>query len=181
NAAIVVRLRGFFDIFTGIGIVHGYYGRFGQLLLGATLAAIGLSWLLARRTNPTARALIFAGLVQLATIESASLVKGVFGRLRPYQLLEHGDWSRVWFAGGTSFPSGHVAFFWGLFLPLAYLYPKYRIPLLVVPVFIAFARIDENVHFLSDVLGSIALAALVTLVAAVVFGRWIRPSASQGS
>jgi membrane-associated phospholipid phosphatase len=105
----------------------------------------------------------------------------VFGRLRPYQLLEHNDWSHAWFAGGTSFPSGHVSFFWGLFLPLAYLYPKYRVPLLVLPVFIGFARIDENVHFLSDVLGSIALAAIVTLLAAVVFGRWIQPAGSSKS
>lgn len=177
SAAIVVRLREFLDILTGSGIGHGF-GRFGHLLLGASLVVIGMAWLLARRTNPTARALIFTGLVQLGTIEAGSLVKGVFGRLRPYQLLEHGDWSHIWFAGGSSFPSGHVAFFWGLFLPLAYLYPKYRVPLLVVPVFIAFARVDENVHFLSDVLGSIALAAIVTLIAAVVFGRWIRPAAS---
>jgi membrane-associated phospholipid phosphatase len=48
-------------------------------------------------------------------------------------------------------------------------------------VFIAFARVDENVHFLSDVLGGIALAAIVTLLAAVVFGRWIRPAAAGKS
>lgn len=180
SAAIVVRLREFFDIFTGSALPRGY-GKFDNLLLGAMLIVIGALWLLARSTNATARALVFTGVVQLGTIEAGSLIKGVFGRLRPYQLLERGDWSHIWFAGGNSFPSGHVAFFWGLFLPLAYLYPKYRVPLLVVPVFIAFARIDENVHFLSDVLGSIALAALVTLLAAVVFGRWIRPAASSKS
>ena len=180
SAAIVVRLREFFDIFTGSGIAHGY-GAFGQLLLGTTLVVIGVVWVIVRSTNPTARALVFTGLVQLGTIEAGSLIKGVFGRLRPYQLLEHGDWSHIWFAGGNSFPSGHVAFFWGLFLPLAYLYPKYRLPLLAIPVFIAFARIDENVHFLSDVLGSIALAAIVTLIAAVILGRWIRPSGSPKS
>jgi membrane-associated phospholipid phosphatase len=180
GAAIVVRLREFFDIFTGSAIAHGY-GKFGNLLLGASLIAIGLLWLLARTANPTARALVFTGVVQLGTIEAGSFIKGVFGRLRPYQLLEHNDWSHAWFAGGNSFPSGHVAFFWGLFLPLAYLYPKYRVPLLIVPVFIAIARIDENVHFLSDVLGSIALAALMTLVAAIIFGRWIRPTALRKS
>ncbi|HSE13750.1 MAG TPA: phosphatase PAP2 family protein [Rudaea sp.] len=180
SAAIVVSLREFFDILTGSGIGRGF-GRFGHLLLGASLVVIGMAWLLARKTNPTARALVFTGLVQLGTIEAGSLVKVAFGRLRPYQLLEHNDWSHIWFAGGSSFPSGHVAFFWGLFLPLAYLYPKYRVPLLVVPVFIAFARVDENVHFLSDVLGSIALAAIVTLIAAVVFGRWIRPADSPRS
>jgi membrane-associated phospholipid phosphatase len=180
SAAVIVRVREAFDVFTGNFLASGY-GGLGQVLLAATLIAIGLIWLLARRTNLIARALIFTGLVQISTIEAGSFLKGVFGRLRPYQLLEHNDWSHVWFAGGNSFPSGHVAFFWGLFLPLAYLYPKYRVPLLVLPVFIGFARIDENVHFLSDVLGSVALAAIVTLLAAVVFGRWIRPVASPES
>ena len=177
KAAIIVQLRGFLDILTGSALPQSY-GKFDYLMLGAALVVIGGIWLLVRRTSATARALIFTGVVQLCTIEAGSLFKGVFGRLRPYQLLERGDWSQIWFAGGNSFPSGHVSFFWGLFLPLAYLYPKYRVPLLVVPVFIAFARIDENVHFLSDVLGGIALACIITLLAAVVFGRWIRPAAS---
>jgi membrane-associated phospholipid phosphatase len=180
SAAVIVRVREAFDVLTGSFLARSY-GGIGQMLLGAALMAIGLVWLLARRTNLTARALIFTGLVQICTIQAGSFLKGIFGRLRPFQLLEHNDWSHVWFAGGNSFPSGHVAFFWGLFLPLAYLYPKYRVPLLVLPVFIAFARIDENVHFLSDVLASIALAASVTLLAAVVFGRWIRPAVSPKS
>ncbi len=180
SAAVIVRVREAFDILTGSFLARSY-GNIGQVLLGAMLIAIGLVWLLARRTNFTARALIFTGLVQIGTIEAGSLLKGAFGRLRPFQLLERGDWSHIWFAGGNSFPSGHVAFFWGLFLPLAYLYPKYRVPLLVLPVFIAFARIDENVHFLSDVLGSIALAAIITLLAAVVFGRWIQPATTRKS
>jgi len=180
SATMVVKLREILDFFTGSSFTRGY-GSIGQVLLGATLVVIGALWLLARRTNYTARALIFTGLVQIGTIEASSLLKGVFGRLRPFQLLERGDWSHVWFAGGTSFPSGHVAFFGGLFLPLAYLYPKYRIPLLAVPVFIAFARVDENMHFLCDVLGSIALACIVTLIAAVLFARWIRPAASAKS
>jgi membrane-associated phospholipid phosphatase len=176
SATTVVKLREILDFFTGSAISRAY-GSIGQVLLGATLVVIGVLWLLARRTSYTARALIFTGLVQIGTIEAGSMLKGVFGRLRPFQLLELGDWSHIWFAGGNSFPSGHVAFFGGLFLPLAYLYPKYRVPLLVVPVFIAFARVDENVHFLSDVLGSIALASIVTLIAAILFARWIRPAA----
>jgi membrane-associated phospholipid phosphatase len=180
SATIVVRGREILDFVTGSSVTRGY-GSIGPVLLGAMLVVIGALWLLARRTNFTARALVFTGLVQIGTIQAGSLLKGVFGRLRPFQLLERGDWSHIWFSGGNSFPSGHVAFYWGLFLPLAYLYPKYRIPLLAVPVFIAFARIDENVHFLSDVLGSIALACIVTLIAAVLFSRWIRPAASSKS
>jgi len=173
GAAVIVRLRGLLDTVTGYR-----FSRIGDLLLGGCLAVAGSVWLVARRSNATARALVFTGLVQLATIAGASQIKGLFGRLRPYQLIERGDWSHIWFAGGNSFPSGHVAFYWGLFVPLAYLYPRYRLPLLVVPVFIALARIDENVHFLSDVLGSIALACLITLLAAALADRWIRPAAA---
>lgn len=173
GAAVIVRLRGLLDTVTGYR-----FSRIGDLLLGGCLAVAGSVWLVARRSNATARALVFTGLVQLATIAGASQIKGLFGRLRPYQLIERGDWSHIWFASGNSFPSGHVAFYWGLFVPLAYLYPRYRLPLLVVPVFIALARIDENVHFLSDVLGSIALACLITLLAAVLADRWIRPAAA---
>jgi membrane-associated phospholipid phosphatase len=178
RAAIVVRLREFFDIFTGRGVaLLGNHVGLGQLMLGAIFIALGLVLALARSISQHARALVFAGAVQIATIEAAWWIKDFFGRLRPHQLIERNDWSHIWFAGGNSFPSGHNAFFWGLFLPLAYLYPKWRIPLLIIPVFIAFARIDENYHFLSDVLGGIALAALITLIAAVVFGRWVKPTA----
>lgn len=175
NAALVVRLREFFDIFTGRGLVGSHVGL-GQFMLGGILIAIGLVWLAVRRGSLFARALVFAGGVQLATIEAGWLLKDFFGRTRPFQLFERNDWSHVWFAGGNSFPSGHNAFFWGLCLPLAYLFPKWRIPLLIVPVFIAFARIDENYHFLSDVLASICLAALITLLAAVLLARWVKPA-----
>jgi len=176
RATAVVRVREFFDIFTGRGLaLLGSHVGLGQLMLGAAFIALGLVLALARSVSRHARALVFAGAVQIATIEVAWLIKDFFGRLRPHQLIERNDWSHIWFAGGNSFPSGHNAFFWGLFLPLAYLYPKYRIPFLIIPVFIAFARIDENYHFLSDVLGGIALAALITLIAATLFGRWVKP------
>ncbi len=179
NAATVVQIREFLDIFTGRGLV-GSHMALGQLLLGALFVVVGLLWIVLQRKSPTGRALVFAGAVQLATIEIAWLIKEYFGRLRSYQqIITAGDWSHIWFAGGNSFPSGHNAFFWGLFLPLAYQFPKFRIPLLVIPVFIAFERIDENYHFLSDVLSAIALAALTTLFAAIVFERWVRPPAKR--
>jgi len=182
RADVVVRLREFFDIFTGRGVaLLGNHVAFGQLMLGALFVALGLALALARRTSFHGRALMFAGVVQITTIEAAWWIKDFFGRLRPHQLIERNDWSHIWFAGGNSFPSGHNAFFWGLFLPLAYMYPKFRIPLLIVPVFIAFARVDENYHFLSDVLGGIALAALITLIAALVFGRWLKPASPRKS
>jgi len=179
NAAFFVDGRSFLDIFTGRGLVGSHVGL-GQFLLGSLFIVAGVVWWLARRSSHAARGIVFAGVVQLVTIELAWLIKDVFGRMRPFQLIEKNDWSQIWFMDSNSFPSGHNAFFWGLFLPLIYAFPRYRIPLLVVPVFIAFARIDENYHFLSDVLASIALAALVTLIAAEIFGRWLRPRTTIG-
>jgi membrane-associated phospholipid phosphatase len=180
RAAIVVRLREFLDIFTGRGVaLLGNHVALGQFMLGALFITLGLVLTLVRHMSFHGRALLFAGVVQIATLESTWWIKDLFGRLRPHQLIERNDWNHIWFAGGNSFPSGHNAFFWGLFLPLVYMYPKYRIPLLIIPVFIAFARIDENYHFLSDVLGGIALAALITLIGATLFGRWLKPAAAR--
>jgi membrane-associated phospholipid phosphatase len=55
-----------------------------------------------------------------------------------------------------------------LFLPLAWLLPRWRWPLVVIPWFIAVARVDANHHFISDVGVSIAMAALLTLALARV-------------
>ena len=180
NAAFFERGREFLDYFTGRGLVGGNVG-FGQFLLGGVFVVIGLIWLAVRRASYGARALLFTGIVQWATLEAAWQIKEVFGRMRPFQLIEKNDWSHVWFMGSNSFPSGHNAFFWGLFVPLMYLFPRWRIPLLVVPVFIALARIDENYHFLSDVLASIALACLITLLAASLVARWIHPRQARAA
>ena len=175
SAAVFVEGTRALDAVSGRSLLRSH--ALSAVLLGGILFALGvLTWLF-NRGSYLARALIFTGGVQLATIASAWALKNVFGRLRPYELFAHADWSHAWFAGGNSFPSGHNAFFWGLFMPLMYLFPRYRFALLLVPVFIAFARIDVSMHFASDVLASIALAALVTLLAAMLCGRWIKPAA----
>jgi membrane-associated phospholipid phosphatase len=175
SAAVFVEGTRALDAVSGRSLLHSH-ALSGVLLGGILFMLGGLIWTF-RRGSYLARALIFTGGVQLATIASAWALKNVFGRQRPYELFAHGDWSHAWFAGGNSFPSGHNAFFWGLFMPLMYLFPRWRIPLLIVPLFIALARIDTSFHFLSDVLASVALAALVTLLAAILCGRWIKPTA----
>jgi membrane-associated phospholipid phosphatase len=175
SAAVFVEGTRALDAVSGRSLLRSH--ALSAVLLGGIQFALGvLTWLF-NRGSYLARALIFTGGVQLATIASAWALKNVFGRLRPYELFAHADWSHAWFAGGNSFPSGHNAFFWGLFMPLMYLFPRYRFALLLVPVFIALARIDVSMHFASDVLASIALAALVTLLAAMLCGRWIKPAA----
>ena len=175
SAAVFVEGTHALDAISGRSLLHSR--ALSGVLLGSILFALGaLGWLFDRGSH-LARALIFTGGVQLATITAAFGLKHFFGRQRPFELFGHGDWQHAWFVGGSSFPSGHVSYFWGLFMPLMYLFPRWRVPLLIIPLFIALGRIDMSFHFLSDVLASVALAALVTLVAAMLLGRWIKPAA----
>ncbi|HET6546123.1 MAG TPA: phosphatase PAP2 family protein [Rhodanobacteraceae bacterium] len=145
--------------------------------------AIGAAWLGIRRSALVPRVLVATGLIDAAAIEGMILLKGVFGRLRPAQVLESGDWSALWFVGGGSFPSGHSAFYFGLFLPLAAACPHRwaRAVLLAVPVFVVLARIDLARHFLSDVAASAVMVALIAWIVATVLQRWLpTPAAHPG-
>jgi membrane-associated phospholipid phosphatase len=128
---------------------------------------LGLAALLfiSKASRSIAWILLFVGSVQLVTRLTAGVLKGVFERLRPFEVIQAGNWDWKFFSGhGNSFPSGHSAFFWGLFFPLAYLFPRYRLPLLIVPIFISVARPGVNDHWCSDVIASAGLAAFITLV-----------------
>jgi len=87
-----------------------------------------------------------------------------------------GNWHDTWFApAGNSFPSGHAVHVWSLFFPLVVLFPRSWKPLAVLPVLISVARVAVNHHYLSDVLASAAVAALI----AAAYARMIlkRPGA----
>lgn len=116
------------------------------------------------RFRPTAWLLLFVSVSELATRLIAGVLKNVFLRLRPYETTVD-----RWFTeGGSSFPSGHAAHFWGLFFAMAVAFPKTRIPFLVLALFVSFARVVVNDHYVSDVLASGAIAALVTFGCALI-------------
>jgi len=144
-------------------------------LLGCVALAVGLIVIFVRRTSRIGYALVAAALVQLATIATMILGKDHFGRIRPQFVLESGDWAHVWFAGGNSFPSGHSAFYFGLFLPLAAACPIrwLRALLIAIPVYVVLARIDLAKHFLSDVSASALIASIYALIAATLVRRWL--------
>lgn len=161
---------------------------FGLSIWAAGCAAllIGLAGFAFRRSDRWPRALIAAAVVQLATLGTMILGKDSFGRLRPHQVLESGDWSHLWFAGGTSFPSGHSAFYFGLLLPLAAACPIrwLRIVLVAIPVYVVLARMDLHKHFLSDVSASALIASVYALIVATLIRRWLPapnpPSVNRG-
>lgn len=170
NAAFFVDGLAVLDHLFGIRI---WYWIAAAVCIPLGLAAI----LLATRTRlprELGLALLTAGLVQAGTIGAMMLGKNLFGRLRPQQLFESGDWTTLWFSGGGSFPSGHASFYFGLFLPLAASAPRawQRAVLIAVPVYVALARIDMNRHFISDVCVSALIASLLALLMVPFMRRW---------
>ncbi|HEX8490618.1 MAG TPA: phosphatase PAP2 family protein [Chthoniobacterales bacterium] len=123
-----------------------------------------------KSTRPIAWMLFFIGTAHLVIRVTAGTLKNVFLRLRPFEVIEAGNWDWNFFGErGSAFPSGHSALFWSLFFPLAFLFPRYRWPLLIIPLFISVARVGVNDHWCSDVIASIAIAALLTLAFIYLF------------
>jgi membrane-associated phospholipid phosphatase len=147
-------------------------------LAGCTALAIGAIGVVRWRLARWPRVFLVAGALQIVTLHTMILGKTYFGRLRPAQVLESGDWSTIWFVGGGSFPSGHSAFYFGLLLPLAAACPIrwLRALLLAIPLLVVLARIDLARHFVSDVAASALIAALYALLVATVAQRWLAPA-----
>lgn len=97
-------------------------------------------------------------------------------RLRPSEWLKQGGDS-FGHVDGISFPSGHVAIFASLLIPLAVAVPRAR-PLLGIVAFVGLARIAVNAHFLSDVIGGLTVVCVVTYLASLVV-RPVVPAARR--
>ena len=157
SSAMLLQGTAFLEVLSGFPI--------GKFALSYALFATGLILFIWKSTRSVAWMLLFIGCAQFVTRIAVGTLKGVFERLRPFQVIDAGNWDWKFFGGeGNSFPSGHGAHFWGLFFPLAFLFPRYRIPFLIIPLFISVARVGVNDHWCSDVLGSVAVAATVTLL-----------------
>jgi membrane-associated phospholipid phosphatase len=116
----------------------------------------------------------FVTLVHVLTKILTAEIKDATGRLRPSQWLAHEG--PTFFAGGVSFPSGHVAYLLSLALPLAVALPRWGAPLLIVPALAAMCRVAVNAHFLSDVTGAVVWVCLLTFAIAAALSplerRW---------
>ncbi|HJT79639.1 MAG TPA: phosphatase PAP2 family protein [Chthoniobacterales bacterium] len=143
-----------------------------KFALGLALILIGLALLAWKAGRHIGLMVPFVGCTHFTARLATGVLKEVFHRLRPYEVLASGGWDDQFFAAhGGSFPSGHATHFWALFFPLAFLFPKLRIPLVVVPMFIAIARVAVNDHWLSDVFASVSICGAITLLFIWVFGK----------
>jgi membrane-associated phospholipid phosphatase len=145
----------------------------GALLILAALVALAV-----RSTRRSfGWPLLYVALVQFLSTVAADLSKPPFGRLRPFEAAAR-DVPDAWFVGANSFPSGHAAFYAGLFFPLMILFPRGAPLLAVPPLFIAIARVAEHDHYASDVAASLAFAAGLSAALAFLVRRAPPESAS---
>jgi len=99
-------------------------------------------------------------------------IKGVIGRLRPYELFQHqlygfAPLSVAW--SHTSFPSGHGQTAFAALSALAVALPRWRIPFYALAGLIAASRVIISVHYLSDVAMGAYLGLAGTLLLARLF------------
>ena len=174
-AELVQRLGGEHSRFLAVGtrVLEVVFGMtFSKFALGLTLMIAGAALLAWAPGRHIAWILLFVGSTHFTARLITGVLKEVFHRLRPFEVLTNGAWNSQFFtAHGNGFPSGHASHVWALFFPLAFLFPFLRIPLLIPPVFIALARVGVNDHWLSDVLASVAIGGAVTLFFIWIF-RW---------
>ncbi len=134
----------------------------GKFLIGLLLVVAG--GVLAMMRKRVGWLLLFVGASHVTARFIAGVLKTVFARIRPYEAITASGWNDDWFAEvGNAFPSGHAAHFWGFFFPLAMLFPRWRIPLVILPVLVSASRVMVSDHYVADVVGSAAIAAFVTL------------------
>ena len=137
---------------------------------------LGLAFAIGRYALKRRGATVF--LILLLTHEFsmvlANALKGSVHRLRPEVLFGQGySGLGLWATGphNDSFPSSHTAIYFSLFLPLAVAYPRWRVPLLVLPGLIGLGRLVLGMHYLSDVWFSLWLVVALTFL----FGLLDRP------
>lgn len=138
--------------------------------------ALGLAFAIGRYALKRRGATIF--LVLLLTHEFsmvlAKLLKASMHRLRPEVQFGTGyTGTGLWAEGAhnDSFPSYHTAVYFSLFVPLAMAFPRWRVPLLVLPTTIGLGRLVVGMHYLSDVWFSVWLVVALTFL----FGLLERP------
>jgi hypothetical protein len=132
-----------------------------NFLLGGLLLLVAGLLLIVPRTRRLGWPLLYVALVQFLSTVVADLAKPPFGRMRPFEAAAHGG-ADIWWVGANSFPSGHIAFYAGLFFPLMLLFPRWAVLLALPPLFVATARIVEHDHYVGDAAASLALAAALS-------------------
>lgn len=112
---------------------------------------------------------IITGLVP--TIIVVHLIKLIFRRARPYNLLEGLETYGIYLRD-YSFPSGHTAAAFSLFITALLFSKNLTIPFFIFAIMIAFSRIYLGVHFPTDVAGGMIVGIIITLLSHKYLGTY---------
>ncbi len=153
------------EIFHGVTSIAEKLSGFtiSKYLVAFVFVGIGLVVHLFKTNIFLAKPFYFIGLTFFFSRFSTGLLKNLFGRPRPDEMLHAQQVNNMFFVGGSSFPSGHTAHFWGFILPVVILFPRWKW-LLIIPTLISVSRIMVNDHFLSDILASIFVCLLYSFL-----------------
>jgi membrane-associated phospholipid phosphatase len=140
-----------------------------RYIVAAIILGAALYLLLRDKTAQRAKYLFFIVATMISTRLVVRLLKSLFDRNRPHAFLNDRSVGDFFCPEADSFPSGHAANYFSFFLPLIALFPRYKWPLLILPILVALQRIIVNDHYLSDVLAGILIASLITLLFQRIF------------
>ncbi len=140
-----------------------------KYLYAFVLLLIGLVVHVVQKGAARARYFYFVGTTLLLSRLISGTLKNVFERVRPFEWIKSRTPADFFVDGGSSFPSGHAAFYFGLCVPLAILYPRWKWPILVFAFLGALARVFDQDHYLSDILASALVAVLLAFGLAKAF------------
>ena len=159
-----------FGAITDAGLGHWY-------LIPTALAALGLvGWSYRLPDTPAGReralwlrrlawGFLFVFLAVALSGLITDVIKVVVGRARPKVLEQAGIYGFVpWSLRGDhqSFPSGHATTAVAVAMSLGYFWPRCRVPALAFGAVIALSRVVIGAHYLADVVGGAAVAAMTT-------------------
>ncbi len=172
-APTVAMVVGFWIVFTGETSLENYFMEFrnprgaltravefvtdhGAVLFYAVYVIILLTGL---KKAPTRRFILCFIVAFSVTLITVYIFKGVVGRARPFLDPGFDYWS--WGDDYDSFPSGHTTEALSCALPLAWWFGHRWLALLagLYAALIAFTRIYLGVHFMTDILGGVAMAS----------------------
>jgi membrane-associated phospholipid phosphatase len=112
------------------------------------------------------RAALFVIASMIASGLLINLIKVIVGRSRPKMLVNEGIADYTPFArwyDDCSFPSGHSQSIWAAMIALAWIFPRWRVPLLLFAVVVSSSRVIVGAHYASDVIAGAFFAFAVAL------------------
>ena len=157
------------QIVSGLEWITGFH--VSKYLLGFLILSVGVVLYLMRLTRDLSKYFLFIGATHLVSRLVAGTLKNVFLRSRPYEFLENQETRDFFIVGGNSFPSGHVAHFFSLSIPLLFIWPRAWFLILIVPSIVAIQGVISNDHYLSDALTGVLIAYMFSLAFLKLFQR----------